>query len=447
LTGSAATGGRGRSSGARKLSRLAAAAAIAWLSGCASAPPQRSDGFPLDPREGLAGPFDGSIRKGWRELAAGNAVRAEAEFRLARGGDSGTAGRIGTIEALVVQGRAADAVALCPAALAPSQPTAPLLSACGEAFARAGQAVVASDLYARAVELAPGRSGLRARAEELRSGAVESLLASARGALSSGRWNEARAFAAQALARDPGSGPALWEAGEVECAAGERRRALDDYRSAIEAGGIPVPEREQAGRLALELEDYAVAVSIFDALAAEDPRYREAAAGARLDFRIANWPEPERRAARSRRLTRAGAARLVWWSFPEVREARVTASVVATDALDRGDSQVVMRSISLGLLDVDPETHRARPDGLLTRGAAARLLLRLAGALLPPGPPPACLQGAPEGVSAPGDAIRMASRCGLLSESGGSVVSGRELTQGLDRLRSLVESREATHRD
>ena len=41
----------------------------------------------------------------------------------------------------------------------------------------------------------------------------------------------------------------------------------------------------------------------------------------------------------------------------------------------------MIRAVSLGLLDVDPDTHRARPDAPLTRAAAARLMLRLASRL------------------------------------------------------------------
>jgi tetratricopeptide (TPR) repeat protein len=429
-------------------SRVAAAAmAMIWLAACASVPPRPADGFPLDPRDGLVGPFDAAVRRGWKELASGQAARAESEFRRAGAGASATAARIGTIEALVLQARQADAAALCPGALEGPGPTAALLSACGEAFAGVGQPVMASDLYAQAVALSPGSARLRARADALRSTAVASLRASAAEAVVQARWREARAFAAQAVARDPGSALALWSAGDVECAAGEKRQALDYYRAAIETGATSPSQREEAGRLALEVQDYALAVAVFDGLAAQDPRYRAAAVEARLEFRVANWPEAERRAARSARLTRSGAARLVFWTFPEVRQARVTSDVVATDVLGRGDSLVVMRSVALGLLEVDAETHRARPDAALTRGAAARLLLRLARALLEAEAGPACLRAGGEGALAATDAIRVASRCGLLSESGGTVVGGRELTQALDRLRSLVESGEATDGD
>ncbi len=231
---------------------------------------------------------------------------------------------------------------------------------------------------------APGRPGLVERAEELRDAAVAALLQAAEKSASEGRRQDARADLERALARAPRSGPVLARAADVECAAGERQRALDYYREALELGGVSTEVEERAGSLALELGDDALAVSIFDGLAARDPSFRDRAAEARLAFRIANWPEAERRAARARRLTRAGAASLAWWMFPEVRESRMTSGIVATDVLDRGDGRAMMRAISLGLVDVDPSTHRARPDAPLTRAAAARFLLRLSAALRRP---------------------------------------------------------------
>ncbi len=134
--------------------------------------------------------------------------------------------------------------------------------------------------------------------------------------------------------------------------------------------------------------------------------------------------------------------------FPEVREARVeSAGIVATDVLARKDSRVMMRAVSLGLLEVDPDTHRVRPDAPLTRTAAARMMLLLASRLARSGPMPPCFQGVPGPGKGGREAIRVAARCELLSESGASVVSGAEFTKGLDRLRSLFPAGEGTKRD
>ncbi len=406
---------------------------------CASAPPSViRDGFPLDPREGLQGPFDESVERGWRAVAAGDGARAEREFSLAGKGPSKRAGQIGAIEALVVEGLEGEALSRCVTALADGPPTAPLLTACGEAEARSGNSAQAYALYDRAVGLAPGRMGVASRAAELRAAATREVLAAAEQDAAEGRFDAARAAVAAALAWNPGSPRVLLGAARVECAAGEKERALQYDREALAGAGLDAAERESGGDIALEAGDYALAVSVFESLADEDPRFREQAAEARLAFRIANWPEAERQATRARRVTRSGAAAIAWWMFPEVREARVTTSVVAADAMERRDSRSMTRAVALGLLDVDPDTHRARPDAPLTRAAAAQMMLRLAGLLAGPEGGLPCTQGSPGPWRGAADSIRLAGRCGLLSESGGPYVSGPELTLGLDRLRSLL---------
>ncbi len=433
----------------------AAAASMAAVSmvGCATssrATPPR-DSFPLDPREGLRGPFDEAVGRGWKALLAGKTADAEREFRRAaasKNAASARAGSIGVIESLVLSRRSSDAIESIEELLARGEPTDPLLSACGEARARTADPVGAVELYDRAASAAPSLTGLASRAEELRRTAAESLLDEAALNAREGRRDEARRQVARALGWGSRSAEILVRAGDVECEAGDRERALEYYRDAMTIGGVDTSVDERAGDIALQLQDYGAAVAIFDSLAARYPRFEGRAAEARLAFRVANWPDAEREAARSPRLTRSAAALLVWWVFPEVREARVeSAGIVATDVLERKDSRVMMRAVSLGLLEVDPNTHRALPDGPLTRVAAARMLLLLAARLARSGPLPSCFEGAPVPGKGGRDAIRVAVRCELLSESGGSVVGGAEFTRGLDRLRSLFPAGEATKRD
>ncbi|MEP6993207.1 MAG: hypothetical protein ABI968_01705 [Acidobacteriota bacterium] len=423
-------------------------AVLLALSSCASAPHPPAaarDRFPLDPREGLAGPFEESIELGWRALTAAQPERAGREFDRTAHGPSRRAAAIGRIEALVLADLPADAVPLCGEALSDGEPTLPLLTACGEAYAGAGELPAAFPLYERATARSPGRRGVAQRSEQLRGAATDALLSAAQRDALEGRREVARVKVAQALAWNPDTAEVLARAAEVECAAGEKERALGHYRDALAMGGVDQATEERAGDLALETGDYSMAVVVFEGLSARDPRLRERAAEARLAFRIDNWPDAERQAARARRLTRAGAAQLTWWMFPEVREARVRSGIVATDVLERRDSRVMMRAIALGLLDVDRETHRVRPDANLSRGGAAQLMLRVAVFLGKTDHAGDCLSHAGLAAYTGPDAIRLATRCGLLSESGGTFVGGPEMTRGLDRLRSAIE--EAASRD
>ncbi|MDQ2977868.1 MAG: hypothetical protein M3R62_01510, partial [Acidobacteriota bacterium] len=165
-------------------------------------------------------------------------------------------------------------------------------------------------------------------------------------------------------------------------------------------------------------------------------------------FRVANWPPPEREAARSERLTRASASNLVWWMFPEVREARVQSGVIASDAVSRRDTRAFARALALGLLEADRETHRGNPDATLTRGAASRLLLRLL-AIVNPKAEPACL-GKGNGHAGRGaaESIRAAEGCGLWKEDAESgPPSGPEFTRALDRIRALASGGGSSSRE
>lgn len=430
---------------------LACAAIVFGSSYCASsgagggeapAPAGKADVFPLDPREELAGPFSDGVERGWRALAAGDAAEAEREFLHARGAPPQLAAEIGLIESRVVLGRKDEALVGCREALAAAPTTVPLLVACGEARARAGQIFEAHELYARAAGKSSSRRGIRRRADELKAEAVETLVRSASSGARDQNYADARGRIEKAIELNPGDSGLHELAGDIELAAGQRDRAFDRYREAYQLDPRNTALADKLAQLAID-RDPALAVRVLDELARHDGRFEERAAEARLAFRVSNWPGPEREAAQSERLTRAGAATLIWWMFPEIREAKVRSSVIASDVVSRKDSRAIMRAVSLGLLDVDSETHRARPDAGLTRRSGARMMLRLL-RILRPGSPPDCLEGSPESGRSGAEALHAAEKCGLLGESEATWVGGREFTRGLDRVRVLATGKGGT---
>jgi tetratricopeptide (TPR) repeat protein len=410
--------------------------------GCASAPPSvpRRDRFPLDPREELTGPFSQETIRGCAALAEGEAAEAEAAFRQARSAAGGRrlAAEIGWIEAEVLEGRAQETLSSCDTLLAAGDPTVPLLVACGEARTLAEDTVAGYALYRRALARTSNRPGLAERAEELRLRARDELLARAHASAAKSEWARSRSAIGEAIALAPESSAVRIAAGDVEARAGDKPAALRRYREAAEIDPRNPVVLEKAGTLALELGDYELAVSAFERLARNEPRFAARAAQARLAFRVANWPPAEREAARSARLTRSGAADLVWWMVPEVREARVSAGVIASDAVSRRDSRALTRAVALGLLEVDPETHRVSPDAHLSLPGASKLLVRLLGVLKPSPDGVACLKELPRGPLSNAEAVRLAEGCGLFPEREGTQVSGPNFLQALDRARSLV---------
>ncbi|HEY7113683.1 MAG TPA: hypothetical protein VIA45_12190 [Thermoanaerobaculia bacterium] len=422
---------------------VAASAALLFVASCATAPkaPPPRDRFPLDPREGSSGAFPPDAEAGWNAILAGDERAARAELEVARRLEPNSLPvQIGEIEALVIGDALPEARAACAEAMPGSGPagaTLPLLVACGEAEARSGRPIPAYDLYRQAAARAPERAGITARAAELKPQARDQSLQEAREAAARKDWAAARLAAGRAIEIDPDSAPARETAGDVEHDAGDAAAALGRYGEALQRDPESRPLREKVARLAAERGDWASAIPALERLAAEDPSFEAEAEEARLSFRLSNWPEPERAAARSSRLTRGDAARLVWWMVPEVRQARVTTGIIASDIVDRSDREQIARAVGLGLLDVDRETHRARPDVALSFGGAARMYLRLF-ALLAPALSARCLSDRPAETLDPGEAIRLARECGILEEKDGPPVGGPAFTKAIDRIRSLA---------
>ena len=88
---------------------------------CTSSSPvrvgRRTEAFPLDPREELAGPFSESVESGWISLVDGDAANAEKQFLASRGARPYLAAEIGLIESRVLLGKTKEALAACREAL------------------------------------------------------------------------------------------------------------------------------------------------------------------------------------------------------------------------------------------------------------------------------------------------------------------------------------------
>jgi tetratricopeptide (TPR) repeat protein len=350
------------------------------------------------------------------------------------------AGEIGLVELDVLEGQPEQAIARCASLAQRGIETLPLLAACGEGYAQAGQPIRGYEFYRRAASQSPESEFFSHRRNALGSLAASALASESRATLARGDGPLAREQASRAIGIDPGNADAHRAAAEVEHAAGDSRAELDERLQAFRIDPSEVAYGEETERLAMKLADYPAAITIDETLAAGDPKYEKRAREARLAFRISNWPVPEKRAAGAARITRGQAAQLLWWLFPEVRASAPVDSPVASDVLERKDRVALIRAAGLGLLDVDSTTHVVRPDAPLTRVVASAMLLRLMDYLLGKRERPACLEGTaavPRFDSAA--TVAAAAHCGLIP--GGSlrdVVSGRIVVAGLQRSRALA---------
>ena len=154
-------------------------------------------------------------------------------------------------------------------------------------------------------------------------------------------------------------------------------RLEDAYTAAAKAHALgPADDSwtEVTAGLAMKSARYAEAVALYGDLAKRHPETEASLEEARFQFQVQNLPEAARRAALSPRLTRAQMAVLAWWLVPEVRDAHDPAAPeVAVDAVDRAESQALVRAIALHFFSVSRETHRVGADQPVADGSGRDL--------------------------------------------------------------------------
>lgn len=407
-----------------RAARIAAAALLA--TGCRSAlAPERAPAFLIDPRTGLEGPFPETIGRGWDRILShdwGEALRLFSSQR-------GEAASIGAIQALLGLGRLDEAGASCDAALKRGGETAPALAACGEVAARRDEWTAAYDLFEAAVLRVPASEGLIERRDAAASRAVAALIDKAREETAQ-HPADAQADAERALEIAPNNRDAMVAAGRAAAAAGDPPAGFARLYAAWKLDPADASTGEQAGELARKVGRGDASFEIFGALARTDPRFRERARESEEEFVISNWPAGEREIARAKRLTRAGGVTLLWKLLPQIRSVPATArSPIASDILSRKDQRILSRALQLGLLSVDPSTHRARPDAALARIEAVRMLLR-AGGLVGLKTGDACAAKGEKSA----DVLSAAARCGLLPSAARTGVTGPEFRRAISFL-------------
>ena len=413
------------------------AAALLLLSGCATAPPAASPPDPEAPfafrdpaftlPSGTLGEEEAKrLARGLSDLRSGRKDEAAGRFRRGASSRVPLPFRLGLAYVDLASGRNGRARATLEAILEEAPTYVPAAEARADLDATEGRFRESFDSYRELLAVLPDDPRLARRLGEARSGLLASLRDEAGEALAAGDVATARraALAAVEVAPDAPDGyRLLFRAAESE-------GKLEDAWAAAEKARAADPSDAEFGKavadLAMKTERYADAVEIYEELSRTDPSCVEALDEARFQFQTQNLPEAPRRAALSPRITRAQLAALLWWLVPEVRGARVpTPPEVAVDAVDRAESQALVRAIALGFFPVTRDTHRVGADQPVTRVELAGALRRVAllasggapldGCLAEERPTPAAL-----------------AECGILPPSSARFVAGREAVRALE---------------
>ncbi len=409
------------------------------LGGCSSAPPAapaapaasgttfafRDPGFSLP-----AGPLprrDGrEIARAMEAVRKGDAVQARERFSFgAAAAKNPLPFRLGVAYADLLAGRYDPAREALERLVREAPGYVPAAEALADLDAAEGREREALDRYRTLLKILPADPRLAAREESVRDSLVGKLEAAAESALAARDLAGARRDALSVLEVAPSS-PAAYRL--LARAAEAEGRPADAWSAAAKAVALDPADQEwsrKAADLAMQSGHYAEAVALYDDLAKRDPSLEEALEEAQYQFQVQTLPEVPRRAALSTKVTRAQFAVLAWWLVPEVRDARVPAAPdLAVDAIERPESQALVRAIALGFFAVAPGTHRVGADQPLTRSEAAALLRRVGRLAAGTGPVPDCLaEGRPPAASP--------ESCGILSESTSRTVTGPEVVRGL----------------
>jgi len=413
------------------------ALAVALLAGCAAAPPPAG---PPDPDAVFAfrnpadtplgrtvAPADASrIARGLADLESGRLADARRIFQAGAAGPSALSFRLGLVYVDLASNRWGPARSELDALVVLSPGWFPAVEARADLNAAEGRLREALAAYRDLASSDPSDPRISRRLAAVRSSLLSSLGTEAEAELAAGDLAAARRSALAVVDVDPDAPDGyrlVSKVAEAEgnledaWAAAARARALDPSDAAL---------AKAAAALAMKTERYADAVALYGELAKSDRDSVEPLAEASFQFQAQNLPDAARKAALSTRLSRAQLATLLWWLVPEVREARIPAGGdVAVDAVDRPDSQSIVRAIALGFFAVSRDTHRVGADQPVSRAEMAACLKRVALLASAGAPIDGCL-----GEERPSPASL--AECGILLSPSARTITGREAVRALE---------------
>ena len=420
-----------------KLRLEAAALALGLLlTGCASAPAPvavapdapfwiRDPAFSLPP--GTLSPSDARrLRSGMDELRAGQTARARKSFSSAAATSATPAPfRLGLVYADLLTSRFSAARESLTTLVKEYPGWVPASEALADLDAAEGWDREALEGYRKLESTLPDDPRLDNRLAAVRRTLVSKTSAEAETALSAKDLRAARRAALALIDLDPSSAAGY----RFLARSAEAEGQLEDaFTAAAKAHALDPADdawTEVTAGLAMKSARYAEAVDLYGDLAKRRPEVEDSLEEARLQFQVQNLPEGARRAALSPRVTRAQMAVLAWWLVPEVRDARVPAAPdVAVDAVDRAESQALVRAIALRFFSVSRETHRVGADQPVSRTEAAGIFRQVAVLSSGGSPLPECFAEEPASAAT-------LEKCGILPATAARTLSGREAVRGL----------------
>ena len=436
-------------------------ALVALVSGCAmkSAPPLpptlKYPEFIYPSAVPAAASQAAAVDRGWRFLQNDDLTNADREFAavLKAAPDFAPARTGQGYVALAHQNpmRALDQFDL---ALRTATSYAPALAGKGQALLAMNRDADARTAFEAALKADPSLVNLASRIDVLRFREIQTLIAAARDATTSGRLEDARADYQRAIAATPDSSVLYRELGIVERRLGNASGALEQFNRAVALDPSDAVALAQAGELLEERGDFAGAEAAYRNAANADPfsgydRKAEAAAARAGDARL---PQEFRALPSAEQVTRGDLAALIGIRLENVVRSAQATPVVTTDTAGHWAAQWIAQVVATGVMPAF-DNHTFQPRAALRRvdlAEAVRTLLQLIARTNPAlqarlAARPAIADMSASHLNYP--AVAAAVSAGVLPLAGDGrfeserPVSGAEAIAAIDRVRALEQSR------
>ncbi len=340
--------------------------------------PQGEDRYLIDPRSGFTGTMAPAIAQkfeaAWRHALAGNDAEAQrnlAELRQ-RAPELPPATLLEAFLA-IREGGFDDARRLI-ARVDPDTLAARVYEA--EIAVREGEIRIAYDLYRQIAALPDAPATARERLTELEGALFNELYAAAQGASDA----EAIRLLREALTFNSGAIEARILLSQKLVA----QRQFDEARRELEPLLDVAADRPEVQEILAEIDvgrgRYQEAIVRYDRLSrrTREPRHAQRLEEIKSEWSAANMPAHYRAALDSLAVTRSDFAVLLYWTVPSVRFAQNLGTPrIAVDVEDVAGRDEIIRTIALGLYDVDPVTRRVGPHRIVTASRVSHHLARV----------------------------------------------------------------------
>lgn len=319
------------------------------------------------------------IERGWRFLQADNYRHAEREFQAAlkqQPAFSPAEAGLGYLE--LARRDAKDAVARFDRALQVTPAYVPALVGRGRALLELGRDADALASFEAALGADPTLTDLNSRIQVLRFRAQQASLSRAKAASDAGRWDEARAAYAEAIAASPDSAFLHRDLATVERRAGRPDEALGHFRKAVALDPADARSLVQIAEILEERDDVPGALEAYDRAAAIDGSTAAPERAARLRERLelAKLPEEFRAIPAAPAVTRGDVAALVGVRLSGLLQRARQRQAVVTDARGHWAQPWILPVVRSGVMDTQPN-YTFQPTARIRRGDLALVVSRV----------------------------------------------------------------------